>query len=213
MARSSRCSATRSTAPACRPSPTCARRRAAIGETFCRAGSLNGGFISDLGGATRRKPGAVKACADAATSSVDDRHPVGEAVALAHFARKRRQPASISTSVDREPSARAAPARVPPRRRRRRDRPHVLPACARGRGREQDRVVADAMAAPRLAQHQPPAQHGVLGGRGFAQPSSGRSSWPRPASVSSRRARATESSSTSSRRGSMPSEPSSTLMF
>ena len=33
-----------------------------------------------------------------------------------------------------------------------------------GRGREQDRVMAEAMAAPRLAQHEPPAEHGVLGG-------------------------------------------------
>ena len=44
------------------------------------------------------------------------------------------------------------------------------------RRREQDGVMADAMAAQRLTQHQPAAEDGVLAGR--CQPASGRSSLP-----------------------------------
>src|SRR5487761_1593680 len=50
-------------------------------------------------------------------------------------------------------------------------------------------------------------------GRAEPQPSSAGSSWPKPASVSSRRAGGQSSSLTRMRRGKIPIEPSSTLMF
>ena len=70
--------------------------------------------------------------------------------------------------------------------------------------------MADPMAASRLLEQQPAAEHGI--GSDF-NGASGRSSWPRPASSSNCRASSTQRSSTSIRRGRMPSEPSSTLMF
>ena len=73
--------------------------------------------------------------------------------------------------------------------------------------------MADAMAAQRLAQDEPAAEDGVLARLGSFNRTSRRSSPPKPASASSRRAAANSSSPTRMRRGKMPIEPSSTLMF
>ena len=72
------------------------------------------------------------------------------------------------------------------------------------------------VAAFRLQQTQAAVQDAVVAdvsgrpaGHGFC----GRNSWPSPASVRSCRASCSDASSTRIRRGSMPIEPSSTLMF
>ena len=82
-----------------------------------------------------------------------------------------------------------------------------------GRGRQQDRIVADAVAAPRLAQAEPAAEHGVVGGFRRRAARSGPQLVAEPGILEQLARAAGCSSSTKMRRGSMPSEPSSTLMF
>ena len=148
----------------------CAARRPGSGETFCRAGSLNGGFISTRSA----EPGRCRARrirrAGAVTSSVDDAHPLDRG----RCARRSRprcaaSSGSISTSVTSTSGTRtasaspAAPTPAPNSTTR-------SPARARGRGRQQDRVVADAVAALLLLQPQPAAQHGIVGRLRLAAP-------------------------------------------
>src|SRR5271166_2808691 len=82
--------------------------------------------------------------------------------------------------------------------------------------RKQRGVMAKAVAAKRLPQREFATKKRVFAGRvrcGGHQRLSGRSSWPKPASSSKRRAMWSSSSPTKMRRGKMPIEPSSTLIF
>src|SRR5215468_8450341 len=87
----------------------------------------------------------------------------------------------------------------------------MIAAARRTGGGEEDRVMAEAMAALRLAQQQPASENSILGETIHAF--SGRNSWPRPASVNKRRATAIWLSLTRIRRGRIPIDPSSTLIL
>ena len=126
---------------------------------------------------------------------------------------------SISTRVTARPSTRrasASPAAPTPAPRS----TACSPAPRRHRRREQDGIVADAMAAPRLAQHKPAAEHGILGrvhrGHVHATAFSGHRgaarcrSRPPPEAVAPPRTRPRRPECGA---GKMPIEPSSTLMF
>ena len=189
---------------------TCARRRPRSGDGFCAA--LNGGFISTRSPLRGGSPAAA---------NVGGRR---------HNSRQPRAPARRDRCAPR--SRRRAP-QAPDRSR---PASRVRPRYA-GRQREAGRADAgaeiDGVIAGARRGSPPPAgwRHGRRDGRGAAGAAasrpprtasslvsalsrpSRRSSWPRPASAAVV-ARASDSSSpTSMRRGRMPSEPSSTLMF
>ena len=184
----------RPTRRAGRRGPTCARRRAASGETFCRAGSLNGGFISTwstLPGASPRRANALARRRDVERR---DRHAIGEPVARRVLARKRGE-RRIDLDQRHRRARHARREREPRRhRRRRRDRPRCSPGArmrprpraGSRRGRRGGRAAAGAARAARRGPR-PRCVVGVSQHRGAAH---GRA---RPRS-SSRRARASCSS-------------------
>ena len=185
-------------------------RRPRSGDGLLRR-TLNGGFISTWSATPGAKPAAAKAAAGAATSRQTRADARGERRCARHSrAASATKPGSISTSVTASPR-RGAPAPVRPRRHRRRDRPPAR-RRARRRRRQQDGIVADAMTArgcrrsagrraprPRLTPRR------LSGHRGAARGQSRRPQKPARGLV--------WSSPTRIRRGKMPIEPSSTLMF
>ena len=135
-------------------------------------------------GGARIPPGAPRRRARRA--STRPARPLRAAFSRASAARR----ASISTSVTRTPGH--------PRRQREAggtdpgaEVDDAVAGARRRRRREQDGVVAEAVAAARLEQAQPAAERRIVGECSRPQPASGRSSWPSPASSSSRRAAAT----------------------
>ena len=122
---------------------------------------MNGGFISTQSADPGARPAAAKAAAGAATSRQTARTRSRETVARRVLARERRQRRidldqrdgeAVDAPRQRQSGGADAGAEI--------DR--VIAGARGGRRREQDGVMADAMAAQRLAQHQPAAEDGVL---------------------------------------------------
>ena len=195
-----------------RRAPRAPARRSGSGETFWRAGLLNGGFISTRSAEPGPSPRAANSSAGAVTSSVTARtrrsRPL-RAIFVAAMCDNLRidfheRHVDLRTA-HRQRQTRRANARA--------EIDHAVAGTRVGRRRKQDGVVADAVAALLLREPQPAAEHRIVGRlrlRTARCPAAIRGLGPHPPATGARRPDAP--SSTTMRRGSMPSEPSSTLM-
>ena len=192
-------------------------RRRRSGDGRCRTGSLNGGFISTRADRSAASPAAAKARAGAATSRTATLTRAPRPLRCTFSAAKA---ASSRIDLDQRDvdAGDARGERQSGRAHARAEIDRALACARRARRRQQNRVVADPVPAPRLREPQPAAEHGIFGDVGLARPSAlichrdearVRGRPPGAAARASRRAVL----GTRMRRGRMPIEPSSTLMF
>jgi hypothetical protein len=139
---------------------TCRNRRDILSRRI-----VEGRIHQHMGDTFAREPGARKVLRWSIHVERCDRHPVGETIVRGVAAREFRQRRVHLDQHDLESrhALRQREARSSdPRAEFNRD----ASQCGIHRGGEQDRVMAEAMPAPRLAQHQPAAKNRVLGGCG-----------------------------------------------
>ena len=169
-----------------------------------------------IGACRRAGPCAAKAARRAPTSSDGPRSIAQSRCARYSRAASSESAGSISTSVTSQPGTRASSARPAAPTPGAEIRPHVWPASRRDRSRQQDRVMAETMAALAVAgdaSARPSMASSVTALRVSLRPHRGaaRGRGPHPAAAAARLRRC--SSATRTRRGRTPSEPSSTLIF
>ena len=142
----------------------CAARRSGSGETFCRAGLLNGGFISTRSAEPGPMPRGGEFVRPAPSHRASTTRTRWSRPLRAIFsAAMPTSSGSISTSVT-STSGTAHRQRQPRRADARAELDHPIARPRGGRRRQQDGVVADAVAALLLREPQPAAEHRVVGG-------------------------------------------------